>query len=554
LIGWKPLGGFVRFCFRLLGSVALALYFVALCGAQFQIQNTPIQHIIVVIQENRTPSNLFLEDQKLIKKGAHLARSGSCYGVSVPMTPLPLDSCINPSHSYVSGWKPSYDAGKMDGACSIPADVGKGCVLPPCPNTKYTVCPEYTYVANTKFDGVHGLLDPYFQLAEQYGFANYMFQTNQGPSFPAHQFLFTGTSAPTAYPNPYYDWFASENNALNGAANGCVATAGNFVREVDPTGAEHKGYTPPTPVGAVQGYPCYEHRTMSDLLNDAGITWRYYTANQSSIWNAPNAISHICQSSGFGGVCEGEPFKNGQVATKDAKILTDLGLNGTSTAACQLQQVSWVVPDGAWSDHPGSVGSDGGPSWVAAIVNAVGGYDNSGNRLPVQCGYWGNTVILVTWDDWGGFYDDVNPIQSIGQGVKGYPQGNGNGKQNVYGFRVPLLVISPFARAGFISGPPDNPKCPNYYCHDFGSILNFIEYAFGTNGDSIGTIGPQQYPYADFFVQDVSSGPQRYSLHEFFSFYQKRIFAPVTGAKYASKCFLNPTSCFANFPEAADDE
>ena len=55
------------------------------------------------------------------------------------------------------------------------------------------------------FDGVHGILDPYFQLAEQYGFANYMFQTNQGPSYSAHQFLFSGTAAPIAYPTAYYD-------------------------------------------------------------------------------------------------------------------------------------------------------------------------------------------------------------------------------------------------------------------------------------------------------------------------------------------------------------
>ncbi len=544
----------MRIPVRLLVFVALAFCFVAHLSAQFRFPNTPVAHIIVIVQENRSPNNLFLADKALIERGAHLVSSGSCKGTTVAMTPWQLDACFDPDHSHKGGWQPTYDNGKMDGACTTNGGVQTGCGVPPCPNKTYATCPEYTYVPNTLYDGVHGILEPYFQLADNYGFANYMFQTNQGPSFPAHQFLFSGTSAPTAYPAQYYDWFASENLALPGAVNGCITPAGNFVREVSPANVEGKGFTPPTPAGATQGYPCYEHQTLSDLLDINSITWKYYSSGDSSIWTAPNAISHICQSSGAGGSCEGPAFKNGLVLADDAKILTDLGVEATTTAACKLPQVSWVTPDGAWSDHPGSVGSDGGPSWVASIVNAVGGYDNSGAKLPVQCGYWSNTVVLIVWDDWGGFYDDVNPIQTIGQGSAGYPKGGGNGQAYVYGFRVPLLVVSPFAKEGYISGPANHPTCPNYYCHDFGSILNFIEYAFGTNGDSIGTIGPPEFPYADFFVQDASRGPQSYSLNDFFSFFQRRSFTPVTGAKYATTCFLHPKSCFANFPEAADSD
>ncbi|HUA15193.1 MAG TPA: alkaline phosphatase family protein [Verrucomicrobiae bacterium] len=530
-----------------------ALFVAAYCGGQTAAPNTPLQHIIVVVQENRTPDNLFLADQNLIRRGAHLEGSGYCRNTRIPLTPWRLDACFNPSHAHKGGWLPTYDGGKMDGACSIPPGLSSGCAVPACPNSAYAYCPEYTYVQNATYDGVHGILDPYFQLAEDYGFANYMFQTNQGPSFPAHQFLFSGTSAPEAYPGFYYQWFAAEN-LVGGSANGCIAAAGNYVSQVSPTGNESKGYAPPVPSGATQGYPCYEHRTMSDLLNGAGISWRYYTSGQGSLWTAPNAINHICQSSGFGGSCEGPAFKNGHVVSKVGKILTDLGVNGTSTAACQLPKVSWVIPDGAWSDHPGTVGSDGGPSWVAAIVNAVGGYDNAGNKLPIQCNYWNNTALLITWDDWGGFYDDVDPIKTIGQGNAGYPNGGGNGESYVYGFRVPLIVVSPYAKAGYISGPPNNPVCPSYYCHDFGSILNFIEYAFGTNGNPIGTVGPEQWPYADFFAQDASFGPQHYSLHDFFEFNFPRPFFPVRGAKYATSCFLNPKSCFATFPEAADSD
>jgi len=105
------------------------------------------------------------------------------------------------------------------------------------------------------------------------------------------------------------------------------------------------------------------------------------------------------------------------------------------------------MPDGQWSDHAGGgAGSDGGPGWVAAIINAVGGYDN--DHVPLrqnpctdtingqQYSYWQDTVILITWDDWGGFYDDVVP-------PIGYT--NNTGGQYVYGFRVPLLVVSAYA-------------------------------------------------------------------------------------------------------------
>jgi hypothetical protein len=546
----------VRTLFRWSFAAWVALFAAAQCPAQFRAQNTPIQHIIVIIQENRSPDNLFYADQNLVRSGAHLVGSGKCYDTQIALTPWRLDACFDPDHSHAGSWVPSYDSGKMDGACSTSGGVRSGCAVPACANSKYAYCPQYTYVPNTTYDGVHGILDPYFQLAEQYGFANYMFQTNQGPSFPAHQFLFAGTSAPTAYPDAFYDWFAAENLGSSGSVNGCIAPLGAFVREVDPAGVEGKGYTPLEPSGVTKGFPCYEHPTMSDLLNDNGITWKYYSSGDSSLWTAPNAINHICQSSGPGGSCEGPAFKNGQVVADDAQVLKDLGVEGASTSACKLPQVSWVTPDGAWSDHPGSVGSDGGPSWVAAIVNAVGGYDNSGNKLAVQCGYWANTAILITWDDWGGFYDDVDPISTIGLGNNGYPGGGGNGQAYVYGFRVPLIVVSPYARPGYISGPPNNPVCPNYYCHDFGSILNFIEYALGTNGNSLGTVGPEQWPYADAFVQDDAGffGRKLYSLYDFFEFGRGRAFTPITGAKYATKCFLSPKSCFANFPEAADSD
>jgi phospholipase C len=178
-------------------------------GATAGSFNTPLEHVIIVIQENRTPDNLFGADQALINAGARVDLAGSCHGKDIPLTAWQLDACFNPDHSHNPAWLDQYDGGAMDGSCSNQVTLAhcNKAQLPLCPKGNHQkYCPAYTYVSNAD-----GLLDPYFEIAAQYGFANYMFQTNQGPSFPAHQFLFSGTSAPVGYPNQYFDWFAAEN-------------------------------------------------------------------------------------------------------------------------------------------------------------------------------------------------------------------------------------------------------------------------------------------------------------------------------------------------------
>jgi phospholipase C len=118
-----------------------------------------------------------------------------------------------------------------------------------------------------------------------------------------------------------------------------------------------------------------------------------------------------------------------------------------------------VVPTGANSDHA-RINDGGGPSWVAAIVNAIGNSNTCDNNT----GYWKNTAILITWDDWGGWYDHEPPT------ILGYPQG---GYQ--YGFRVPLLFVSAYTPKGYV----------NNNRHDFGSILRFVEHDFGIQEGSL---------------------------------------------------------------------
>lgn len=306
------------------------------------------------------------------------------------------------------------------------------------------------------------------------------------------------------------------------------------------------------------------HKTLVDLLDGAGITWKYYARNATGLWTAPTAINSICQptppSDLPGDICTGADWLNnvqavfpdqGHYTNDSAPILTDIG-------NCNLPQVSWVIPDGNWSDHAGGdptkeVG-DGGPSWVAAIVNAIGqSVPCPGSQGP----YWSNTVILVVWDDWGGYYDDVVPPDCKGPGqCSGYS--NATGQQYVYGFRVPLLVVGAYAKPGYISGAKagGNPDCVNNkYCHDFGSILNFVEYAFGSGGNSLGEISPL-YHYADALVMDQGPKPTPYSLYDFFDFTTFHQFQQINGAKYPPDCFHHPhdTGCFTTYPLDPDND
>jgi len=348
------------------------LLIAALAAAQSN--NTPFQHVIIVVQENRTPDQLFGSDAFATTRqlpGADLITAGVCENpppeppYTIPLQSIALASACDPNHNHYPGWYKTYDNGAMDGACTIPAP---GCGM---------TYPEYTYVQSSD-------VTPYFQIASQYGYANYMFQTNQGPSFPAHQFLFSGTSAPVLddYDKyQYWEWFAAENGSTK--IYGCPGTS-TVVLEVEPgdTKDEYPGYQ--------NGYPCYNHNTLANLLDPASISWNFYSeAGADDLWTAPNAIQGICMPLDSNGNCNGsewnthvKPFfpDQGNYKNSFAPILTDLGVPGRiQPGQCNLPGVSWVIPDGNWSDHGGAGTYGAGPSWIAAIVNAVGGvyYDDS---------------------------------------------------------------------------------------------------------------------------------------------------------------------------------
>jgi phospholipase C len=544
------------------------LFLIALAATTALAQTIPIgtfKHIIIIVQENRTPDNLFgsapsgtkcgIEDP--FEPGVDIENGGYAYvpisrtlrvrelicNTSQPMNNGPI---FDPGHFYAD-WTSDYNSGNMDGFCHEYTD---SMANPPCPS--------YSFVQKSD-------VQPYFAIATTYGFANYVFQTNEGPSFEAHQFLFTGTSAPVAPSDPRkdYHWdFAKDNAGFNDS--GCPYT-GTTPSWINPD----KTFDSPDPLNS----ECYTHDslvTSSTCTNydcDKNVTWRFYAPNKGVIWDAPAAIPEVCYGendtkyagkNACGSVNGGGEWKHMSFYTgklQGAPIFNDIN-------TCQLQQISWVIPDYAWSDHPqfdGTVSPPYGPSWVGDIVDAIGNSYNGSNQ---NCDYWGYpahsgitpepTAIFVVWDDWGGFYDHVQPPNVwTGSYLGNYnwscPAPNAWGCGYTYGFRVPLLVVSEYTGtlsngqySSYISGPcggTGQPSCPNttqIYQHDFGSILRYTEYNFSLPFiDQSGDNG-----YADRNALDAVNG--NIPLSDFFPLW--------TGQGSTGRPFVNiPTPYGADF-------
>jgi len=382
-----------------------------------------IRHIVIIFQENRTVDNLFNG-----LPGADTVRNAlNSHGESVTLRPIPLTAHYDVSHEH-SAYVVERANGKLNGFNRVESTCQIGHTCPP----KYLR--PYGYVPR---DDVR----PYFTMAHRYTFADRMFQTNEGPSFPAHQYILSGTSttrdgAPLrAAGNPF--------SPIGGASGGCDSPGGSWVWLIDPMGNESQAT-----------YPCFDRLALSDLLERKSYSWRYYQAHLGAgLWEGPDAIAHIRNGKSFAT----------HVVAPSKQILDDID-------AGHLADVVWVTPTAAESDHAGS--TDGsGPSWVASIVNAIG-----------SSKYWNDTAIFVTWDDWGGWYDHVPPPQ-----------------YNSYelGFRVPLIVISPYAKQHFVS----------HKRHEFGSILKFAEETFKLG--SMNTTDVRSDDLSDCFNFSQSPAPFR---------------------------------------------
>jgi phospholipase C len=354
------------------------------------------QHVVIVVQENRTPDNLFGSNPNF-EPGVDIATSGLSNGKVITLTPFALNSCWDLPHGHRT-FVAQYNKGAMDGF-NVKASKKNGCVPPSYP--------AYHYVDNST-----GEIQPYFDIAKSGGFANRFFQTNQGPSFPAHQFLVSGTSSLTDSSTV----LAEENPFQGSRATGCTAPPGSWVYTIDANGNQGKAY------------PCFSRSSIFNLLDAAGLSWKYYSPNAQVTWDAPMSLADYYQTPNN--------------ILKPPQVLTDI-------SNCQLANVVWVTPSSYYSDHPG--GHSTGPKWVSSIVNTV----LTNPACPSGEVYWKDTAILITYDDWGGFYDHVPPPPSTSSCTGVYCNG----------FRVPLLVVSPYTPAGYVSNT----------VLDFGSILRFVE-------------------------------------------------------------------------------
>ncbi len=257
-------------------------------------------------------------------------------------------------------------------------------------------------------------LPGYWRLAEEFVLGDNFFASAQGPSFPNHLFTIAAQSAGT-HENPIQDLeLLRERHRETGLfkAWGCDSMEQAYVPVFDSEGNERK-----LP-------PCFDFLTEGDLLTEAGVPWAYYSATQYQngyLWSAYDAVRHIR---------EDEDFWRTHVFPVD-NLLGDVrhGL---------LPPVTWVTPRFELSDHP-EYSFCHGENWTTKVVNAI-------MASPI----WHDTAIFITWDDYGGFYDHVPPPQVDDFG---------------FGIRVPLLVISPYAKRGYV----------DHTLGEFSSILRFIE-------------------------------------------------------------------------------
>ncbi len=286
----------------------------------------------------------------------------------------------------------------------------------------------------------------YWTIARQYALADHMFQTQGSGSFTAHQDLIAGATA--------IDSTDSLIDTPSGSPWGCDAPPSTKTSLITTSGQYLKGKGP---------FPClaYPTGTMRDLLDAKGVTWKYYSpvykvGAVGSLWNAFAAIQAVRQ---------GKEWAT-NISIPETNIFNDI-TNG------QLPQLSWVIPNQQNSDHPADNHSpDTGPSWVASVVNAIG-----------KSKYWDSTAIVVVWDDWGGFYDHVPPAFLDDAGG--------------LGFRVPMLVVSPYVPAGTIS----------HTQYEFGSILKFIEETYKLG--SLGTTDARATSIGNIF--DFDQSPRTFS-------------------------------------------
>jgi phospholipase C len=322
-----------------------------------------------------------------------------------------------------------------DGATSGTTSTGQVIPLGRAPDLGHDIAHGWD-AARTAIDG--GKMDQFDLLGQANVNGDYeaytQFKQEQIPNYFAYAQNFVladnmfSSMPSSSFPNHLYSVAAQSGGAFYTPKGGngpiaCDALPGETVPVLAPNGI------------ISNQFPCFDFLTLADSLEQAGVSWKYYAPGSGEpgyIWSALDAINHIRNS----------PLWTEHVVP-DTQFVSD-ALNGN------LPAVSWLVT-GVGSEHP-IFSVCNGENWTVNQINAV-----------MQGPDWNSTAIFVTWDDFGGFYDHVAPpiLDEYGLGP-----------------RVPLLIISPYAKTGFIS----------HTQYEFSSVVKFIEERFGlqplTNRDT----------------------------------------------------------------------
>jgi phospholipase C len=261
-------------------------------------------------------------------------------------------------------------------------------------------------------------LPNYWTWAEHFVLGDNFFASAQGPSFPNHLYTIAAQSG-GAHENPIqnlHELQARHQETGLFKAWGCDSLPTSFVPVFDSEGNEK------------QLPPCFDFQTEGDLLSAKDIPWAYYSATEEQngyLWSAYDAVRHIR---------ENPKVWQSHIFPVDG-VLGDIkdGL---------LPPVTWITPRFELSEHPENSFCHG-QNWSTRVIDTI-----------MNSPMWKDTAIFLTWDDYGGFYDHVPPPQVDGFG---------------FGIRVPLLILSPYAKEGFVS----------HELGEFSSVLRFVEDNWG---------------------------------------------------------------------------
>jgi phospholipase C len=385
-----------------------------------------IEHVIIVMQENRSFDSYF---------GTYPGADG------IPMTdgiPTPClawsrsSDCVRPFHDPndvnlggphgVDDARADIDGGRMDGFVASQRHMTGGFVhvLQRAEAVRrITACrlhPNTPSCARADVMGYHDQreIPNYWAYADRFVLQDHMFQSNIGPSQSSHLYLVSG-------------WAARCSDPLDPMT--CVTNLAHNDND------KATGRTPD-----------FGWTDITFLLHRAHVPWAYYVDphSQTDCDDFESALLVPCEPHPPTGTLEiWNPLPDFVTVHQDHELGNIQHYDRFFRAASEgtLPAVSWVMPNAVNSEHPPARVSDG-QAWVTSVVNAVmAGPD------------WSSTAIFVTWDDFGGFYDHIPPPDVDGFG---------------YGVRVPGLLISPYARQGFV----------DHQVLSFDAYLKFIEDVF----------------------------------------------------------------------------